>query len=53
MQHHITSINVHYLIEVRGIGGDIALYLSSKTVNYSDTNNTFSFHTKLRVLTVA
>jgi hypothetical protein len=53
VQHHPMSINVHDLIEVRGIDGEIALLLSSKTVIYSVVKNVFSSHTKLRVVTVA
>ncbi len=52
IQHHPKSINVHDLIEVRGIGGEIALYVSSKTVIYSVIKTVFDEHTKFRVLTV-
>jgi hypothetical protein len=49
MQHHPTSINVHYLIELRGIDGEIVLFVSTKT---SVVKKNFSRRTKLRVVTV-
>jgi hypothetical protein len=52
MQHHPMSINMHGLIEVRWIGGEIALYVSSKTVIYSVMKNSFFKYTKFGVLTV-
>jgi hypothetical protein len=42
---------VHYLIEVRGIDGEILLSVSTKTVIYSVVKNDFLLHTKFRVVT--
>jgi hypothetical protein len=52
MHHHPRSINMHDLIEVQGIGGEIAHFMSSKTVIYSVIKYQFFKYTNFRVVTV-
>jgi hypothetical protein len=52
MKHHPTSMIVRDLIDLQGIGGEIALYISSKTVIYSVIKNIFPCVQNSRVITV-